>query len=79
MLMKFRRIQWDTFRTLYPLMSLHDPENFARIVRGMINIQQHEGWLPECRGATAQQWIQGGSSTYPFLSFTVHVRPDIAR
>ena len=43
-------------------MSLHDPEEFARIVRGMINIQQHEGWLPECRGATAQQWIQGGSS-----------------
>ena len=35
--------QWVTFRTLYPLMSLHDPVNFARIVRGMINIQQHEG------------------------------------
>ncbi|KAI0708317.1 glycoside hydrolase family 92 protein [Earliella scabrosa] len=58
---------WDTFRTLYPLMSLHDPENFARIVRGMINIQQHEGWLPECRGATAQQWIQGGSDADPIL------------
>ncbi|KAI0658157.1 glycoside hydrolase family 92 protein [Cubamyces menziesii] len=58
---------WDTFRTLYPLMSLHDPENFARIVRGMINIQQHEGWLPECRGATAQQWIQGGSDGDPIL------------
>jgi putative alpha-1,2-mannosidase len=36
-------IQWDTYRTLYPLYSLHDPENFARIVRGMINVQQHEG------------------------------------
>ncbi|PIL28599.1 hypothetical protein GSI_08641 [Ganoderma sinense ZZ0214-1] len=58
---------WDTFRTLYPLMSLHDPEEFARIVRGMINIQQHEGWLPECRGATAQQWIQGGSNGDPIL------------
>ncbi|KAH9934470.1 glycoside hydrolase family 92 protein [Epithele typhae] len=58
---------WDTFRTLFPLMSLHDPENFARIVRGMINIQQHEGWLPECRGATAQHWIQGGSNGDPIL------------
>ncbi|KAI0767769.1 glycoside hydrolase family 92 protein [Fomes fomentarius] len=58
---------WDTFRTLYPLMSLHDPQNFARIVRGMINIQQHEGWLPECRGATAQQFIQGGSDADPIL------------
>ncbi|KAI0771303.1 glycoside hydrolase family 92 protein [Trametes elegans] len=58
---------WDTFRTLYPLMSLHDPVNFARIVRGMINIQQHEGWLPECRGATAKQWMQGGSDGDPIL------------
>lgn len=37
--------QWDTFRALYALLSLHDPLNFARIVRGMINIQQHEGEL----------------------------------
>ncbi|KAH8104834.1 glycoside hydrolase family 92 protein [Cristinia sonorae] len=59
---------WDTYRTLYPLMSLHDPENFARIVRGMINIQQHEGWLPECRGATAQHYIQGGSNADPILA-----------
>ena len=52
-------LQWDTYRTLYPLLSLHDPENFALIVRGMINIQQNEGWLPECRGATVQHYIQG--------------------
>ncbi|KAI0030576.1 glycoside hydrolase family 92 protein [Vararia minispora EC-137] len=58
---------WDTFRTLYPLMSLHDPERFALIVRGMINIQQHEGWIPECRGATQQQYIQGGSDGDPIL------------
>ncbi|OJA21261.1 hypothetical protein AZE42_02535 [Rhizopogon vesiculosus] len=58
---------WDTYRTLYPLMSLHDPEVFARIVRGMINIQQHEGWLPECRGATVPQYIQGGSNGDPIL------------
>ncbi|KII83240.1 glycoside hydrolase family 92 protein [Plicaturopsis crispa FD-325 SS-3] len=70
---------WDTFRTLYPLMSLHDPENFARIVRGMINIQQHEGWLPECRGATVQQWIQGGSNGDPILAeFAVKFAPQAA-
>ncbi|KAI0040367.1 glycoside hydrolase family 92 protein [Auriscalpium vulgare] len=59
---------WDTYRTLYPLMSLHDPERFALIVRGMLNIQQHEGWLPECRGATQQQFIQGGSNGDPIVS-----------
>lgn len=37
--------QWDTYRTLYPLFSLHDPVNLARIVRGMIDIQRHEGRL----------------------------------
>ncbi|CAL1712506.1 unnamed protein product [Somion occarium] len=58
---------WDTYRTLYSFMALHDPVNFARIVRGMINIQQHEGWLPECRGATDQQWVQGGSNGDPIL------------
>ncbi|KIM76707.1 glycoside hydrolase family 92 protein [Piloderma croceum F 1598] len=58
---------WDTYRTLYPLMSLHDPVNFARIVRGMINIQKNEGWLPECRGATQQHYIQGGSNADPIL------------
>ncbi|KAF5372700.1 hypothetical protein D9615_009853 [Tricholomella constricta] len=58
---------WDTYRTLYPLMSLHDPVTFARIVRGMIDIQKNEGWLPECRGATAMHFIQGGSNADPIL------------
>ncbi|KAF7289771.1 Glycoside hydrolase family 92 protein [Mycena indigotica] len=58
---------WDTYRTLFPLMSLHDPENFARIVRGMIDIQKHEGWLPEGREAGQQQFIQGGSHGDPIL------------
>jgi putative alpha-1,2-mannosidase len=38
-------VQWDTYRTLYPLMSLHDSSRFAQIVRAMINIQQNEGNL----------------------------------
>ncbi|KAI3611728.1 glycoside hydrolase family 92 protein [Moniliophthora roreri] len=52
---------WDTYRTLFPLMTMHDPENFARIVRGMIDIQRHEGWLPECREMGTKQFIEGGS------------------
>ncbi|KAF9044979.1 glycoside hydrolase family 92 protein [Panaeolus papilionaceus] len=58
---------WDTYRTLYPLMAMHDPITFSRVVRGMIDIQKHEGWLPECRGATAQHFIQGGSNGDPIL------------
>ncbi|KIP07755.1 glycoside hydrolase family 92 protein [Phlebiopsis gigantea 11061_1 CR5-6] len=59
---------WDTYRTLYSLMALHDPVDFSRIVRGMLNIQQHEGWLPECRGATDMHFIQGGSDGDPIVS-----------
>ncbi|KAF9259596.1 glycoside hydrolase family 92 protein [Marasmius fiardii PR-910] len=58
---------WDTYRTLYSLMALQDPASFARITRAMIDIQKHEGWLPECRGATAMHWIQGGSNADPIL------------
>ncbi|KAI0752421.1 glycoside hydrolase family 92 protein [Daedaleopsis nitida] len=59
---------WDTYRTMFPFMALHDPATFARIVRAMINIQQHEGWIPECRGATVKHFIQGGSNGDPILA-----------
>ncbi|KAJ6613163.1 glycoside hydrolase family 92 protein [Mycena sp. CBHHK59/15] len=49
-------------------MSLHDPTNFALIVRGMIDIQKHEGWLPEAREAGNPQFIQGGSHGDPILA-----------
>lgn len=74
-------------------MSLHDPVRFADIVRGMIDIQVHEGtylvfkykhflhsdllyeigWLPECRGATIQQSVQGGSGMLVLLSMTADI------
>ncbi|KAF9448478.1 glycoside hydrolase family 92 protein [Macrolepiota fuliginosa MF-IS2] len=70
---------WDTYRTLYPLMSLHDPAVFARIVRAMIDIQKHEGWLPECRGATVMHFIQGGSNGDPIVGeFFVKFREQAA-
>ncbi|KAK2466575.1 hypothetical protein APHAL10511_001437 [Amanita phalloides] len=59
---------WDTYRTLYPLMSLHDPVTYSRIVRGMIDIQKNEGWLPECRSSLSQLWIQGGTHGDPILA-----------
>ncbi|KAF9052316.1 glycoside hydrolase family 92 protein [Hymenopellis radicata] len=59
---------WDTYRTVFPLMSLHDPVTFANIVRGMIDIQKHEGWLPECREMGTKMFIQGGSHGDPILA-----------
>ncbi|KAG8742577.1 hypothetical protein FRC10_001242 [Ceratobasidium sp. 414] len=42
--------------------AMTDPRSFAQIVEAQIDIWRHEGWLPECRGATVQQYIQGSSS-----------------
>ncbi|KAL1746800.1 glycosyl hydrolase family 92-domain-containing protein [Schizophyllum fasciatum] len=70
---------WDTYRTLFPLMTMHDPYTMAEIVRGMIDIQKHEGWLPECRSSTTQQYIQGGSNADPILAeFFVKLQDHVA-
>jgi len=38
---------WDTFRTVYPLLSLAYPEEAAEIVTGWLNAFREGGWLPE--------------------------------
>lgn len=53
---------WDTFRTFYPLMSLHSPAEFAQIVDNYIDGYRKRGWMPECRANNLPGWTQGGSS-----------------
>ncbi|KAI9062844.1 glycoside hydrolase family 92 protein [Trametes sanguinea] len=53
---------WDTFRTFYPLMSLHSPVEFAQIVDNYIDGWRKLGWMPECRANNLPGWTQGGSS-----------------
>ncbi|KAH8107955.1 glycoside hydrolase family 92 protein [Cristinia sonorae] len=53
---------WDTFRTYYPLMSLHSPVEFAQIVDSYIDGWRKNGWMPECRANNLPGWTQGGSS-----------------
>ncbi|KAH9176527.1 glycoside hydrolase family 92 protein [Lactarius sanguifluus] len=54
---------WDTFRTFYPLMTLHSPEVFAQIVDSYIDGYRKRGWMPECRANNLPGWTQGGDST----------------
>ncbi|TFL02330.1 glycoside hydrolase family 92 protein [Pterulicium gracile] len=61
-------VNWDLYRTLFPIMSLHDPQRFADIVAAMIDIQKHEGWLPEAREAGTKMFVQGGSNADPVLA-----------
>ncbi|OCH93726.1 glycoside hydrolase family 92 protein [Obba rivulosa] len=53
---------WDTFRTFYPLMSLHSPIEFSQIVDSYIDSYLKRGWMPECRANNLPGWTQGGSS-----------------
>jgi len=36
---------WDTYRTVYPLLSIIDPDAYAGIVKGYIQIYKDTGWL----------------------------------
>jgi predicted alpha-1,2-mannosidase len=38
---------WDTFRAVYPLMSIIDPEINAAMVRGWLNAYREGGWFPK--------------------------------
>ncbi|KAJ6498896.1 glycoside hydrolase family 92 protein [Mycena sanguinolenta] len=70
---------WDTFRTFYPLMSLHSPVEFAQIVDNYIDGWRKNGWMPECRANNLPGWTQGGSSADVIVGhFTTHYHNEAA-
>ncbi|RYF98451.1 MAG: glycoside hydrolase family 92 protein, partial [Caulobacteraceae bacterium] len=38
---------WDTYRTLFPLMTLLQPELMADILRGFVTAYRESGWFPQ--------------------------------
>jgi predicted alpha-1,2-mannosidase len=53
---------WDTYRTLNPLLTVIDPEKESQIVRCLLDVYQHKGWLPDAFTAGDYGTIQGGSN-----------------
>jgi putative alpha-1,2-mannosidase len=53
---------WDSFRSQHPFLTLVDPVQQARMVRGLIDIYKHEGKLPDCRMSLCKGLTQGGSN-----------------
>lgn len=43
---------WDTYRTVYPLLSIIKPELVAEMIEGFVNYAEETGWLPK--------WISPG-------------------
>ena len=53
---------WDIFRTSGPLLTLIAPERETAIVRSLVDIYRHEGWLPDARSGNYNGRTQGGSN-----------------
>ena len=53
---------WDTFRTSSPLLTLLAPLRQAEIIRSLLDIYRHEGWLPDARSGNFTGRTQGGSN-----------------
>jgi predicted alpha-1,2-mannosidase len=53
---------WDTFRTSGPLLTLLAPQRETDIVRALVDIYCHEGWLPDARSGNFTGRTQGGSN-----------------
>ncbi|KAH8705053.1 putative alpha-1,2-mannosidase family protein [Talaromyces proteolyticus] len=53
---------WDLFRSQLPFLTLVDPQTVARIIRSLVDTQQHLGWLPDCRMSLCKGFTQGGSN-----------------
>jgi predicted alpha-1,2-mannosidase len=53
---------WDTFRSSGPLLTLIAPERQTGMVRALVDMYRHEGWLPDARSGNSNGRTQGGSN-----------------
>ncbi len=53
---------WDTYRTVMPLYTLVYPERQREIIRCLLDIYEHRGWLPDAWTAGDYAYVQGGSN-----------------
>lgn len=53
---------WDTFRATHPLITLVTPSRQSEIVRSLIDIWEHEGYMPDGRSGNCNGRVQGGSN-----------------
>ena len=53
---------WDTFRSSSPFLALIAPDRERDIVRALVDIHAHEGWMPDARKGNYSGVVQGGSN-----------------
>lgn len=58
---------WDSFRGIHQLLTIVDPVSQTRMIRALIDIYRHEGYLPDCRMSLCKGFTQGGSNADTLL------------
>ncbi|KAI8631595.1 glycoside hydrolase family 92 protein [Xylariaceae sp. FL1651] len=53
---------WDAFRVQHPLLTIVDPKAQVQMVNSLLDMYEHEGWLPDCHMSLCNGWTQGGSN-----------------
>lgn len=53
---------WDSFRVQHPLLTIVDPVAQTQMVKSLLDIYKHKGWLPDCHMTFCDGWTQGGSN-----------------
>jgi predicted alpha-1,2-mannosidase len=64
---------WDTFRSSGPLLTLVAQQRQTDIVRALVDLYRHEGWLPDARSGNFNGRTQGGSNA-EFLLTDAYVK-----
>jgi putative alpha-1,2-mannosidase len=58
---------WDSYRSMHQLLTIMDPHSQTLMVRSLIDIYRHEGYLPDCRMSLCKGFTQGGSNADTLL------------
>ncbi|EAW07007.1 glycoside hydrolase family 92 protein [Aspergillus clavatus NRRL 1] len=53
---------WDSYRGVHQLLTVLDPLSQSRMIRSLVDIYRHEGYLPDCRMSLCKGYTQGGSN-----------------
>lgn len=53
---------WDTYRTSSPLLTLISPDRQRDLIRSLVDIYRHTGYMPDARSGNDNGRTQGGSN-----------------
>lgn len=53
---------WDSFRSQIPFLTVLDTYSVVDMLKGLLNIYEAQGWLPDCHMSLCKGYTQGGSN-----------------